>query len=246
MHAGRGCTNRVRGPVSSLRGCGAFPCDIAALDGHESALGHVVQVVLDGVAVVLDHANQRRFVIPWPPLRHDDALTAPQVRTGADRMGLAADRILRLRRILHTRAAANDVLGLLGHLLIYAFERVLADSEFTRPAEMERQLVVDELVARDHVVLGVGAVGFGPGLLCEIADRATPEVDAALVGAEGVGQDAIGLPMLDVDAAALQAVGHLAVALDDVLRDQRILRVTAPDAADRVLDEPVAPEDVSE
>ena len=61
----------------------------------------------------------------------------------------------------------------------------------------------------------------------------------AFVVHEAVPHDEIVRRVLHVDRAALQPVRHPAIAGEVVLRDQRARRVTTPDAADGVFDEPV-------
>src|SRR6185436_6614015 len=73
-----------------------------------------------------------------------------------------------------------------------------------------------------------------------------PEVHAALVAAELVRLDPVLVSVLDVDAAALEAVTHLAVARELVEVDQGLLGIAAPDAADGILDEQVLEEPVPE
>ena len=68
---------------------------------------------------------------------------------------------------------------------------------------------------------------------------------AALVVLEDVFDDAVGNSVFDIHAAALQAVRHFAIALKVVSRDQRILRVASPDAANCIFDQSIAVKDIA-
>src|SRR5690606_24656210 len=123
---------------------------------------------------------------------------------------------------------------------------VAADPGDAGLAELDRDGGVLEVVPDDLVVDDASVVGLGPGGLEQIAVVVPPQVDGALVAPEDVVADDIAGAVLDVDAAALEAVGALTVALEEVAGDESVLRVAAPDAADGVLHHAIPDEAVAE
>ena len=186
-------------------------------------------------------------MIPWPPVGHDDVLSAAQMGARADRAGPAQHRIGRRLRVsggLVRGLVHLDILVLL-HACVHLVQLVPAHGDLTGASEVQGECVFVELIGLDEIVPGGRAIGLGPGLLGKVALGIPPQMHAALVGLEDIVYNAIVLAVFNVHAAALQSIGHVPVADKMIVCDERVLGIAAPHTADRILDQAVAVEDVA-
>jgi HEAT repeat protein len=195
----------------------------------------------------LRRAGWRGGMVQRAPLGHYDVLPPAEGRPRADRARLPIDRAdgLDERRGGLLRPADDLDLRVGLHFAARVADRVGPDLHLVASAEVEHQVVAVEFVPGDEVARRIRPVDQSPGLGQERHVR-PPQVYRAAVPAEAVVDDRVVPAVLDVHPAALQPVAHLAVALEDVAGDQRVLRVAAPQPADGVAHHPVADHPVAE